>query len=69
MEIYWRNNIGKMYHAPVFANGDTRKQLLARSIYLLYISEYGNPWMVPGFGKYNSNNMGVTYSLIYKLPY
>ena len=27
---------GKMYHAPVFANGDTRKQLLARSIYLLY---------------------------------
>ena len=33
------------------------------------VSEYGNPWMVPGFGKYNSNNMGVTYSLIYKLPY
>lgn len=32
------------------------------------LSEYGNPWMVPGFGKYNSNNMGVTYSLIYKLP-
>lgn len=33
------------------------------------VSEYGNPWMVPGFGKYNSNNIGVTYSLIYKLPY
>ena len=33
------------------------------------VSEYGNPWMVPAFGKYNSNNMGVTYSLIYKLPY
>ena len=33
------------------------------------VSEYGNPWMVPGFGKYGSNNMGVTYTLIYKLPY
>ncbi|WP_455584508.1 DUF6048 family protein [Bacteroides sp.] len=33
------------------------------------LSEYGNPWMVPGFGKYSSKNMGVTYSLIYKLPY
>ena len=32
-------------------------------------SEYGNPWMVPGFGKYDSKNMGITYSLIYKLPY
>ena len=27
---------GKIYHAPVFENGDSRKQLLARSIYLLY---------------------------------
>lgn len=33
------------------------------------LSGYGNPWMVPGFGKYASNNMGITYSLIYKLPY
>ena len=33
------------------------------------VSEYGTPWMVPGFGKYGSNNMGVTYTLIYKLPY
>ena len=32
------------------------------------ISEYGNPWMVPGFGKYNKNTLGVTYSLIYKIP-
>ncbi len=32
------------------------------------ISEYGNPWYVPGYGKYKSNNIGVTYSLIYKLP-
>lgn len=33
------------------------------------ISEYGNPWYVPGYGKYKSNNIGVTYSLIYKLPF
>ncbi len=33
------------------------------------LSEYGNPWMVPGFGKYNSSNLGITYSLIYKIPY
>ena len=31
--------VQEMYHAPVFANGDTRKQLLARSIYLLYKKE------------------------------
>ena len=31
------------------------------------ISEYGNPWYVPGFGKYNKSNLGITYSLIYKL--
>ena len=30
---------GRIYHAPVFENGDTRKQLLARSIYLLYKKE------------------------------
>ena len=29
----------KTYHAPVFENGDSRKQLLARSIYLLYKKE------------------------------
>ena len=29
----------RIYHAPVFSNGDTRKQLLARSIYLLYKKE------------------------------
>lgn len=42
-----------------------------RMKYKLYasVSEYGNPWMVPGFGKYGSNNIGVTYTLIYKLPY
>lgn len=26
----------KPYHAPVFENGDPRKQLLVRNIYLLY---------------------------------
>ena len=30
---------GKIYHAPVFENGDSRKRLLARSIYLLYKKE------------------------------
>lgn len=30
---------GKIYHAPVFENGDSREQLLARSIYLLYKKE------------------------------
>ena len=31
---------GKPYHVPVFENGDSRKQLLARSIYLLYKKEF-----------------------------
>ncbi|WP_281643776.1 DUF6048 family protein [Bacteroides zoogleoformans] len=30
--------------------------------------EHGDPWYVPGFGKYNSNTMGVTYTITYKLP-
>lgn len=30
---------------------------------------YGDPWYVPGFGKYASNNLGVTYTITYKLPY
>ena len=38
-QIAYAKACGKMYHAPVFANGDTRKQLLARSIYLLYKEE------------------------------
>ena len=38
-QIAYAKACGKMYHAPVFANGDTRKQLLARSIYLLYKKE------------------------------
>lgn len=38
-QIAYAKTCGKMYHAPVFANGDTRKQLLTRSIYLLYKKE------------------------------
>ena len=30
---------------------------------------YGDPWYVPGFGQYNDNNIGVTYSITYKLPF
>lgn len=33
------------------------------------IEEYADPWYVPGYGTYKSNNIGVTYSLIYKLPF
>lgn len=32
-------------------------------------AEYGNPWYVPGYGKYSSNTMGVTYTITYKLPF
>ncbi len=31
--------------------------------------EHGDPWYVPGFGKYGSSTMGVTYTLTYKLPW
>ena len=33
------------------------------------MDEHGSIWYVPGYGKYKSNSMGITYSLIYKLPY
>ena len=32
-------------------------------------STLGDPWYVPGFGKYGKNTLGVQYSLIYKLPF
>ncbi len=32
------------------------------------IAENGNPYHVPGYGRYGANTMGLTYSLIYKLP-
>ncbi|NDV80937.1 DUF6048 family protein [Bacteroides sp. 51] len=33
------------------------------------LNEYGDPWYVPGYGEYDSNRFGLTYSLIYKLPF
>ena len=38
-QIAYAKACGRIYHAPVFSNGDTRKQLLARSTYLLYRKE------------------------------
>lgn len=32
------------------------------------VDEYGDPWYVPGFGRYGSNTIGLSYSIIYKLP-
>ena len=32
-------------------------------------AEHTEPWYIPGFGKNNSTNLGVTYILIYKLPF
>ncbi len=32
-------------------------------------SEYSEPWYIPGYGKNQSTNIGITYSLIYKLPF
>lgn len=37
IQIAYAKACGKIYHAPTFENGDSRKQLLARRIYLLYI--------------------------------
>ncbi len=32
------------------------------------VDEHGDPWYVPGFGKYGSSTLGVTYTITYKLP-
>ncbi len=32
-------------------------------------AENTEPWYIPGFGKNHSTTLGVTYSLIYKLPF
>lgn len=32
------------------------------------VAENGDPWYVPGYGKYNGNATGVTYTITYKLP-
>lgn len=31
--------------------------------------QYGDPWYVPGYGKYGSSTIGVTYTITYKLPF
>ncbi|MDR2858873.1 MAG: DUF6048 family protein [Mediterranea sp.] len=33
------------------------------------VSEYGDPWYIPGFGIYGSSKLILTYSLVYKLPF
>lgn len=33
------------------------------------IHQQGLPEYIPGYGKYQSNTMGLTYSLIYKIPF
>nr|WP_239059554.1 DUF6048 family protein [Bacteroides sp. 224] len=32
------------------------------------LSKYGDPWYVPGFGEYKGNNIGITYTISYKIP-
>lgn len=32
-------------------------------------TENTEPWYIPGFGKNKSTNIGITYNLIYKLPF
>lgn len=32
-------------------------------------AENSEPWYIPGFGKNGSTNLGITYNLIYKLPF
>ena len=31
------------------------------------VDKYGDPYYIPGFGRYDSNNTGITYSIIYQL--
>ena len=33
------------------------------------VDEYGDPYYVPGYGKYGGSNIGLTYHLIYQLPF
>ena len=40
-----------------------------RSLIKVKKSENSEPWYIPGFGKNKSTNFGVTYNLIYKLPF
>ena len=31
-------------------------------------SPYGEPWYIPGYGKYDSSRIGLNYSIIYRIP-
>ena len=33
------------------------------------VDEHGDPWYVPGYGKFGGNTMGVAYTITYKLPF
>ena len=74
-QIAYAKACGKMYHATCLPNGDTRKQLLARSIYLLYkkeslwtqvLKEYGAEILFKEYpdikkGYYLSMRLGLIY--------
>lgn len=32
------------------------------------ISDYGDPWYVPGFGQYDKSKFGLSYTISYKIP-
>lgn len=40
-----------------------------RTQFSLKKGEHSEPWYIPGYGTNESTNLGVTYSLIYKLPF
>lgn len=40
-----------------------------RSLIQVKKGENSEPWYIPGYGKNKSTNFGVTYNLIYKLPF
>ena len=46
-----------------------KMQLMLRIKYRLKVSvdTYGDPYYIPGYGRYDSNNSGLTYSIIYQL--
>lgn len=32
------------------------------------VSQYGDPWYVPGFGEFDKSKFGITYTIMYKIP-
>ena len=49
IQIAYAKACGKMYHAPVFANGDTRKQLLAR-VFICFTKKNRYGLSLKGYG-------------------